>query len=569
MKNKKEVLLIRLFATSLLLGFVALVPSLIFGSEQQGDYDVMAFGAKGDGKTLDTAAIQSAIDKATQAGGGRVTLPPGAYLSGSLHLKSHVELHLEQGATLLGSTSRSDYGTAYYDKVKRYALLLADGQEDVAISGQGTIDGQGRTLALNILQQIKSGVITTRQRLENNPNEEERPSLILFVGCRKVKLTDITLLASSCWTEIYYNCQDLVFEGIHVHSFVFWNNDGIDLVDCKHAQVSHCDFYSEDDGICLKSEKGGIGCDDIEINDCRVCSVMCNAFKLGTASAVGFHNIHANNITVDNSRRSAIDLDCVDGGVLDDVLIENVHGTNTGNAIFLRLGHRDINGDIGKLQDITIRNVSVEIAPYKPHNDPQDLDLPPINSTTNTSIHASIKRAKAPHQDVCSSSIVGLPGHPVQNVNLENIRITYPGAESNQRHGLTIDKLSSIPELPAQYPEFWMFGNLPAWGFYLRHAEGINFSNVCIVLQNSDYRPAFVMDDVKNVNADKLVINSAPYQPLFVLQDVQDASFDNMSLPIPGSEAIKTQGNCLKINVSQSQKVVESGNADAVKTGAN
>ena len=356
-------------------------------------------------------------------------------------------------------------------------------------------------------------------------------------------------------------------EGIHVDSRSYWNADGIDIVDCRRAQVRHCDFDSEDDGVCLKSYGGGTGCYDVDVSDCRIRSRVQNAFKLGTVSTFGFHNIHATNLTVDNTRRSAIALESVDGGVLENVLVENVHGTNTGNAIFLRLGHRNVHGAVGQLQDVVIRNVSVEITSNRSRAYPE-INLPPLELSSSPSGDANPKPAAAPEsraydEDICPSSIVGLPGFPVRNVRLENIAIVYPGDGVPDPHYVRPDKLDLVPELPAKYPEFWMFGKMPAWGFYVRHAEGITFSNVCVTLRKADLRPAVVFDDVARVGAEQLTVSSSPRNPVLVMQDVRDASFKNLGLPTAGRRAVKILGNCEKIEGLQGETAfLEPGNEE-------
>ena len=510
---------------------IIILPAPVDGSDLQRLYDVKAFGAKGDGKAFDTIAIQSAIDKASISGGGTVVLTPGTYLSGSLHLKSHIEFVIEKEATLLGSATRSDYVRG-----ERYALLLADGQEDLTVSGDGTINGQGRALAMDVARRVTTGEVTSPLKPSGSPNEEERPSIIELRNCRHVKVTGITLRDASCWTQIYANCEDLAIDGMHVDSAVCENSDGIDIVDCKRVQMRHCDIKSEDDGICLKSETGGSGCEGVDISDCRVRSLVENGFKLGTSGKGGFRKIHAKNLTMDNTRRSAIALESVDGGVLEDVLVENVHGTNVGDAIFLRLGHRNKHGAVGQLRNIVIQNVSVEVLPNKTRSMAILLGLEPDS-----------KPSKAPDENVCPSSIVGLPGHPVQNVRLENIEIIYPGGGVPKPHSVLLGKLDTVPELPAQYPEFWMFGELPAWGFYVRHAEGISFNNVRITLRKTDFRPAVVIDDVLRLNAEHLVVSSAPHDPVLVLKDVSEAAFKHLDIPTSGREAVQIQGHIEKI----------------------
>lgn len=395
-------------------------------------FSVKAFGARADGKTLDTAVIQSAIDAANQAGGGVVLFPPGTYLSGSLHLKSHVELRLKTNATLLGSTS-----LANYQKGRWYALLLADGQKDIGICGAGTINGQGLHLARDVMRRAVAGEFGPEspelqrrrehdlqlsdaefgpQTRKDRPIENERPLLLEFRDCLNVKISGVTLRNSSCWTENYIGCRGLVIEGIRVDSTAYWNNDGMDITDCRDVKIRNCAVNSADDGICLKSERGGKGCWDVDISDCRIRS-SANAFKLGTASCGGFHNIRATNLTIYNTYRSAIALESVDGGVLDDVVVEHVRATNTGNAIFLRLGRRDINGPMSRLEHVVIRDVKVEVPAGKPDAG-YNIAGPPV---------------RAPH-NVFPASIVGLPDHPVRNVLLEDIEISYPGGGTLKLH---------------------------------------------------------------------------------------------------------------------------------------
>ena len=520
-----------------LAGVAILFPAPAGGSDLQKIYAVKAFGAKGDGKSFDTLAIQSAIDQAGKSGGGKVVLTPGTYLSGSLHLKSHVEFIIEKDATLLGSAMRSDYVRG-----DRFALLLADGQEDLTVSGAGTINGQGRALARDVAQRVATGEVTSPLKPSGSPNENERPSIIEFRNCHHAKVTGITVRDAACWTQIYANCEDLVIDGMQVDSAVCENNDGIDIVDCRRVQMRHCDIRSEDDGICLKSETGGSGCDDVEVSDCRVCSLVENGFKLGTSGKGGFRKIHAKNLTMDNTRRSAIALESVDGGVLEDVLVENVHGTNVGDAIFLRLGHRNKHGPVGHLRNIVIRNVRVEVLPNKTRVMAILLGQEPDSNPS-----------KAPDENVCPSSIVGLPGHPVQNVRLENIEIIYPGGGVPRRRSVLLGQLDAVPELPAQYPEFWMFGELPAWGFYCRHAEGIKFDNVTLRVQSHDFRPALVCDDVRNVELNRFHADSTGSGPAIVLKDVQGAAIHNSPAPLGAGGFIKTLGSTRDVQGESNQ----------------
>ena len=311
----------------------------------------------------------------------------------------------------------------------------------------------------------------------------------------------------------YIQCDDLAIQNIHVISTAYWNNDGIDITDCTRVQVADCDVNSDDDGICLKSENRESSCDDIEISHCRVRS-SASAVKLGTAGDGGFHNIHIHDITVYDTFRSAIALESVDGGVLKNVLVENIHATNTGNAIFLRLGHRRYYWPVGHLSDVTIRNVKVKVPAGVP----------------DAGYETAGPAVKAPH-NVFPSSITGLPGHPVSNVVLENVEIVYEGGGTPERAQVRWDALQQIPEEDRRYPEFSMFGELPAWGFYLRHAQGIEFRNCRVTLKNPDYRPAMVFDDVRGLRLTKMNLGAVSGKPTVVLNDVNDATFKGVKYP--------------------------------------
>ena len=478
-------------------------------------FDVSKFGAKGDGAVLDTAAIQSAIDAANKAGGGMVLLPAGRYLSGSLVLKSHVELHLAKGATLLGSTSRADY-----QRVRWYALLLAKGQEDIKLSGEGTIDGQGRLLVQDINRRMAAGEYPPQERTDR-PDEDKRPLVIEFSECRGVKVSGVTLRNSSGWLENYIRCENLVIEGIKVDDTCYWNNDGMDITDCRNVQISKCDINSADDGICLKSGTGGKGCAEVEIADCRIRS-SASALKFGTASRSGFRNIHATNLTIYDTFRSAVALEAVDGGTIDHVLIENIRATNTGNAIFLRLGQRDIKSPPGILHDVVIRNLYVEVPAGKP-DARYEIAGPPL---------------KYPH-NLMPSSITGLPGHPVQGVTLENIEIVFAGGGMPERARVALDALGKIPEQAHNYPEFSMFGELPAWGFYLRHVDGVEFKNVRLTLKDRDFRPALVCDDVESLRLNDINIGPFCGEPVIVLSNTRGAHFQNIHYPDGSREKIR------------------------------
>jgi hypothetical protein len=462
-------------------------------------FNITDFGAVPDGLTLNTAPIQAAIDQAHRAGGGKVIVPPGRFLSGSIHLKSNVELHLEQDAVLLGSTSRRDY-----KKIHWYALILADRQHNIRLTGRGTIDGQGAALAADVVRMVRTGELVDSLWSNDRPHERERPQLIEFAHCRQVRVTGLTLKNSSCWVQTYDRCDSLQIDSIRVESMAYWNNDGIDLVDCHNAHVFDCTVNTSDDGICIKSSRAPgylpAICENIRIERCTIRS-SASAFKIGTSSHGGFRNIRVRDLTIYDTYRSAITLQAVDGGFLENVEVSNVRAVNTGNAIFIRLGNRKPRRGVSSLRGVYIHDVYVEVPTGRP----------------DSGYAFPGPEVKEPH-NLFPSSIVGLPGHPVRDVRLENVEIVFGGGGRKESAYVPLDSLDQVPERAADYPEFSMFGELPAWGFYVRHVEGLEMEKVRLRLKEEDFRPALVLDDVKRLGIRKLSVKGKGGKPVKVIR---------------------------------------------------
>jgi len=277
-------------------------------SLKKAEIQILSLGAKGDGKTLNTSIIQSGIDSLAKQGGGKLIIPEGHFLSGSIILKSGVELHLQKNAVLLGSTN-----PYHYISLNRWkALVLADGQNNIAISGKGTIDGQGRRLALNADSLYYIGEMDAKyyNLRRKRPNEGYRPQNIEMVKCKNVRISGVTIKDAACWVQTYDLCENLVLDSIRVISDAYWNNDGIDISDCRNVRVTNSFVNSADDGICLKSGDKDDWNDSIYIANCTVRS-SANAVKFGTGSTGGFKNVTIENIKVYDTFRSAIALETV------------------------------------------------------------------------------------------------------------------------------------------------------------------------------------------------------------------------------------------------------------------
>ncbi len=441
------------------------------------DFEAADFGILADGQTLNTRSIQAAIDHVHEKGGGKLVFRAGNYVTGTIYLKSNVTLHLEEGATLLGSNNPFDYIKDPY--VNWQSMIFAIKQQHIGITGKGTINGRGFQTAVNAVQNVHRGIVEDELKLDR-VREWNRPENIYFRECEDVTIQDITLRDPGSWNQTYDQCVNLLVERIKVDSKSYWNNDGIDIVDCRNVVIRDSYFDAADDAICFKSHDANAFCDNILVENC-VARSSASALKFGTVSRGGFKNFVVRNLTVYDTYRSAITFAAVDGGFVENILVDGVRSINTGNVIYLRIGDRWSQGKKPYMKDIIIKNVYAEVPLNKPdagynYEGPIE-DLP---------------------RNISPASIVGLPEYKIENVWLENIEMVYPGGGNPlyAYRGITAAELDSIPEMADKYPEFSQFKELPAWGFYIRHAKNINFKNVTFKAARKDYRPAIVTDDL-------------------------------------------------------------------------
>jgi len=419
--------------------------------------NVRDFGAAGDGKTLDTRAIQKAIDACSANAGGVVELPAGTYLSGSILLKDNVTLRLDQNATLLGSTNPADYTvidefTDGLGNKMGWALVGAADAKNVGIDGPGIIDGQGKAI---------SAVIPTR-------TYGRRPFLVRFAQCHGVTLSGVQLQNAGSWTTNFFQCTDVNVSNLRIDSLVAVHNDGIDLDSCQRVKITGCDIHSGDDAICLKTTSP-IPCTDFDISGCHL-STHQGAVKLGTESVGDFTNIHVSDCVFQNVSAGGIKLLSADGAHLTNVTVSGITMENVEVPIFIRLDARlstfhpgEEKRPAGLLQHVLIENVNAVAATH-------GSVMPPTGIL-----------------------ISGIPGHDIEDITLRNIQITLHGG------GTAAEGKIQLPEQANGYPEINRFGKtLPAYGMYARHVTGLILQNVTFKLLSPDARPEVKCEDVQD-----------------------------------------------------------------------
>jgi polygalacturonase len=443
--------------------------------------DVRDFGAKGDGVAKDTAAIQKAIDSAAARGGGTVLLPAGRYLAGTIRMKSNVTLHLAAGATLAASPDNGDfdpYETLPFKSVSdnettyfRYGLITGDNVENIAILGQGTVDG--------------------------NRAKRGGPKTISLKLCRRVAIRGITVKNSPNYSICFLGCDYVDVDGVTVlNGFA----DGIDPDSSRYVRISNCFVDCYDDAICPKASPSlgyARSTENLTVTNC-VLSTECNNFKFGTESSGDFKNVTVSNCTMfrrpggKRIARSGIAIESVDGARIDGVVVSNIAMQDVHTPVFIRLGNRGrgLNPPVpGYIRNVSVQNVVATGAQG-------------------------------------ASSVTGIPGHPVRRVYLDAIRATVEGG-APEPGGL------EVPEVEAKYPESTMFGTLPAYGLYARHVEGLGVRGMLARWGKPDARPALVFDDVRDLDLDGLTTETATRsQPVVWMNDVIGAALRAVRVPV-------------------------------------
>ena len=505
------------------------------------NYNVRSFGAKGDGASVDTAAINKAIEAAAAAGGGTVVFTAGNYLSFSIRLKSHVHLYLSQGCTIVAAESPKPGETAGYqggtydaaepntawDAYQDYghnhwhnSLIWGEDLSDVGITGPGVIYGKGLSFGAGRAARGNYPIYKAEQAGVGN-------KAIALKNCHNVIFRDFSILKGGHFGLLLTGVDNLTIDNLTIDT----DRDGMDIDCCKNVRVSNCAVNSPWDDAIVPKSSYALGysrpCINMIISNCYVTGTYqlgtmldgtwkkfeagARAFgtgriKFGTESNGGFQNITVTNCVFEGCQGLAFESD--DGAILEDMTISNITMRDIISApIFMRLGSR-LRGPkestkVGALRRIIISNI--------------------VSSNAVSHLGCVIS---------------GIPGFPIENIKISNMYLEHQGGGTKEQAALT------PAEKENGYPEPGMFGAMPSSGFYLRHVKNIEISNVEIVATVPDQRPAFTLVDVDGADFYRVRTKEEAGVPKFVLDNVSNFSVGR-SKGVKDTEIAKTEHETL------------------------
>jgi len=421
--------------------------------------DIRTFGAVGDGKTVNTAAIQKAIDECSKGRHGTVLVAGGDYVTGTIYLKDNVMLHVASGSALLGSTRICDYSTDTHKNMYKSephldrCLIFGRNASAIGIEGNGVIDGRGFS--------------------ENFPNKEDpqqnRPMLIRLVDCSRIRFRDITLRNPAAWTSAWLYCSDIVVDGITIHSRANYNGDGLDFDGCRNVRVTNCSFDTSDDSICLQTSRTDRPCTDVTISNCIFISQWAG-IRIGLLSRGDFSNVTVTNCVFKDIADSGLKIQMCEGGMMKNMMFSNLVMTNVPRPLFVTLCQLRACVDspeqpapTGSMQNLVFSNIAAD-------------------------------------SGMCGKDsaiiILGQAGHPIDTLTLSGIRLTTGGGV---REPVIPGKFPDLTQdlLKGWWPEYSCLGmTVPSHGIYADHVSRLLICNSMMETAEADSRPAIACHDI-------------------------------------------------------------------------
>ncbi len=440
------------------------------------EWNVKEYGAVADGTTMNTEAIQHAIDDCSIAGGGTVIVEGGDFVTSTLILKDNVNLRIEKDARLVGTKDIYAYDMVdpFVDatgQLRGKCLIGAIGAKNIGISGEGEIEGNGEAFLNLFDEMIKEFDTEGMSFLEKRGLVCTSPFMVRLVQCENITITDVKMNQPGAWCVHLYECDQFTVDGLRIYSHATRNNDGVDVDSSSNGLIQNCDINSGDDAICFKSTSPRT-CENIHVKNCRLSSGW-GAIKLGTESMGDMRNILCEDCEIYNTRGGGVKVLSADGSNIENVIIRNLDMKNVEMPIFVRLcerrrTYRDAaQRPTGSIKGVHISNINAIGTPLG-----DQLRMTPPSGIV----------------------ISGTPDHKIDDLTIENVNITLPGG------GTAEDAKIVMGEHINDYPEFTKIGVSPVYGMYVRNIKEFTYKDITIDLAGEDAREKEVFLNVDKVN---------------------------------------------------------------------
>ena len=463
-------------------------------------YVITAHGAKGDGATMNTLAIQQAVDTCHAAGGGVVSVPKGVFLTGALRLKSGVVLRIEKDAILRGSPKVGDYAVEtaplHWARVHHWkqCLIYAEDAEQIGIEGPGTIDGQGGS----------------ERKVFPNAKDPRRPMLVRFERCRRIAVRDVTLLDPAVFTTFFVHSEDIAIERVTIRSRKTSTADGLDFDGCKRVRIADCDLDTGDDAIGLKTLHPDWPNEDFDISGCRITSRWC-AIRVGAESIGAIRRLNVRDCVFTHCQ-GGIKIESNEGAQFEDLAFTGIEMKQVCQP-FMVLASRfafsahgtSVRPPVGRIRNVRFKDIRVlagvgEFVGFKGY------------------------RGRDGSFERLCSAVVSRPGTSIEDVSFTNIDITFPGGGTPELASrLDVGELLESSNYVKWATPF--DGELPASALYLRHVKGVRLENVRLAVEKPDARAFIAGDDVAGLTLQGVVARAPAAVPgLVKLADAKDVT---------------------------------------------
>jgi len=479
-------------------------------------FNIQDYGAKPGSSTLNTESIQSTIDACHAAGGGTVLVPNGVFLTGTLWLRSHVNLHLAPQAVLLGSDQIDHYPLTGEEITQemRQALIIAVNAIQVSITGRGAVDGQGASFPCGT-----EGFNWEDEEKAPAGEAKPRPNLVHIENCEDVLFRDLTLRNSACFNALIVDVNGLRIEDVCIRSRSNQNTDGFHIAGCENVFITGCDIDCGDDAFPFSKSAR-----NVVISDCII-TTRWAAFRFGPWSPGIFENIAISNCVVHNTYGCAVKMQEVEGGTMRNISFNNLIIENTTGPVSIRLGgYLGWKGDrqeslpIGVFENVRFSNIRATVA--------------------DNSYPLAHEVVRMPGEVRSCININAVPGYYVEGVTFSNCHFSFPGGGTAEEAARR-----DVPELRNHYPEYHMFGTLPSYALYARHVRGLVLEGVTFDLASADLRPAIVCDDVSGLELSHVRLDGSEGQEsLLRFSHVQDAFVHDCRALSPARAFIRLEG---------------------------